>query len=363
MANFLIAAGGTGGHVLPGLEVAKELRRRGHRSTIVGTRRGLKNRLAPAAGFQLETLRIGPLNNVSPLRRLRTAVEAPASLVAAWRLLGRQRPAAVLSLGGYAAGPLAAAAVLRRTPLAILEPNAYPGLANRLTGRFARLALLGFPEAATFFPPGRSETIGVPIRKEFFELPPKRPEPPWTVLVTGGSQGSRTLNRAAAEAARRWSAKPPAGGLKMLHQTGEADYNGLQSQYARETRAPEIVLEATPFIDDMPAAFAAAHLIVCRSGASALAELAAAGKPAVLIPFPHAADQHQLRNAEAWAASGAAQLALDADWSGERMAADVEELLQSPEKLESMATAARRRARPGAAERASDHLEAFARSA
>ena len=342
--TFAIAAGGTGGHVIPGLEVAAELRRRGHECVMVGTERGMENRLVPLAGFALEKLRIGPLNRVSLLRRLRTAIELPRSLWEAHVLLVKHRPAVVLSLGGYASGPLALAAALSGLPLIAMEPNAYPGLANRLAARWVRRALLGFDDAVRYFPSGRSEVIGVPIRREFFDLPRKEHVGPATVLVTGGSQGSGTLNDATVEAVRFWSEKGFPGGIQVIHQTGSPQYNEIRDEYESLSASREVSVEAVPFLDDMPAAFARADLIISRAGASALAELSASGKASILVPFPFAADDHQMRNAQAMASSGAARVVADADWTGERMVQEVGGVLGAPGRLESDG---RRRSRDG----------------
>ncbi len=359
--TFLIAAGGTGGHVIPALEVARELERRGHACVFVGTSRGMETKLVPAAGFPLELVEIGPLARASILRRLWTLAQLPLSVWRAAGLFRRYRPPAVLSLGGYASGPLFVAAVLLGIPVVAMEPNAYPGMANRLAARWVRLALVGFPETAAHFPAGRTRTIGVPVRREFFELPPKRRVGPLTILVTGGSQGAGSLNDAALGAARLWAKKGFEGGLRVLHQTGPAQYNRVLAEYEILRKNSEIVLEAVPFIDDMPAAFAGADLIVCRAGASALAELAAAGKASILIPLATAADDHQRRNAEAIVAAGAARFVADADWGGERMAAEVAAILEEPGRLETMREAARALARPDAAAAAAGALEEAAR--
>jgi len=288
--RFAIAAGGTGGHVIPGLEVAAELRRRGHECVMVGTERGMEARLAPKAGFELETIHVGALNRVSLARKLRTLAELPRSLWEARAILLKHRPAAVLSLGGYASGPLTLAAVLSGLPVIAMEPNAYPGLANRLAARWVRRALLGFDDAMRYFPSGRTEVVGVPIRQEFFDLPRKDHVGPATVLITGGSQGSRTLNRATVEAVKFWSEKGFPGGIRVIHQTGQPQYNEIRAEYDVLRKTREVSLEAVPFLDDMPAAFARADLVVSRAGASALAELAASGKASILVPFPFAAD-------------------------------------------------------------------------
>ncbi len=354
---FLIAAGGTGGHVFPGLQVAQELRRRGRRAVFVGTRRGMEGRLASQAGFEVEFLNAGPLNRVSWAVWLRSLALLPLSIVQAWRLMRRLRPAAVLSLGGYAAGPAAAAAALRGIPIVALEPNAYPGLANRLAARFIKVALVGFDQARRYFPHSRVQTIGTPVRDAFFKLEPK-PRSEWfTVLVTGGSQGARTLNQAAFDAAQLWAAKGGPFKLELIHQTGPDSYDGMTTRYKSLRGFPGIRVEAAAFIDDMPAAFARADLVVCRSGASALAELAAAGRASLLVPYPYAADDHQLRNAEAHAVAGAGRVIVDEEFSGERMVAEIEALLASPSDLEAMQAAARRRAAPDAASRVADCLQ------
>ena len=359
---FLIAAGGTGGHVLPAVETARELRRRGHQCVFVGAGRGLERRLTESAGFALERIPIGPLNRVPLSTKLKTLAALPLAAARAWRLLGRLRPAAVLSAGGYASGPVAVAAIVRGVPLVALEPNAYPGLANRLAARFVARALTGFTETNRYFPRGRAETIGTPVREEFFRTANKKHSETFMILVTGGSQGSRTINRACAEAARTWAEGGTAAGLTLLHQTGREQYNEVRSEYELLRERTGFEAQAVEFIDDMPGAFARADLVISRSGASTVAELAAAGKPSVLIPFPFAADDHQAKNAAALAAAGAAQVVPDAEWSGERMVREIERLRSTPGALESMARAAQGAARPDAAKRAADVIEQVARS-
>lgn len=347
----MMAGGGTGGHVIPALAVARELRRRGHRCVFVGTRRGLEVRLVPPEGFPLEFIEIGPLKRVGLVRAGRTLTELPLRVLQAWALLARLRAAAVFSMGGFAAGPVALAACLRRTPLVVMEPNAMPGFTNRRLGRWVTRALLSFPEAGRFFPPSKWEVTGLPVREEFFRLPRKPREAVLTVLITGGSQGSRTLNEAAREAWPLFRRGPVP--VRLLHQTGPQAFAGLAEAF----RASGLEGEILPFIDDMPGAFARSDLVVCRSGAGAVAELAAAGKPSILVPFPYAADDHQLRNAEAMAAAGAARLVVDGEMNGARLYEEVTRLAQEPGRLEEMGEAARRLARPQAAARAAEVLE------
>ena len=348
---FVMAGGGTGGHVIPGLAVARELRQRGHAAVFVGASRGMEARLVPAAGFPLELLRAGALKKVSWRERLRTAVQLPAGLAQAASVLDRIRPRAVFSLGGYAAGPVLLMALMKDIPVVVMEPNAMPGFAHRLVGRFVRRALLGFGQAARFFPQGRWEVTGIPVREEFFRTPAKMHQPPWTVLITGGSQGSHRLNTAASEAAAGWALE----NITFLHQTGENEYNEICFKYRQRGARAEVA----PFFEDMPGAFARADLVVCRSGASAVAELAAAGRASILVPFPFAADQHQLRNAQAMQAAGAARLVEDRGLTGERLSAELREMLETPGRLEAMELGARRMARPDAARRAAEVLESI----
>jgi len=350
-----MAGGGTGGHVVPLLAVAEEVRNRGHEALFIGTLTGLEARLVPAAGFPVEWIEIGPLKAVGAARRLRTLAQLPLSMLRCWRLLARRRAAAVFSLGGYAAGPVVLAAIARRLPLVLMEPNAAAGFTNRRIGRFAARALINFEETAAFFPPGKTERTGLPVREEFFRIPPKPPGGIFTVLVTGGSQGSRTLNRAARAA---WPLAAASGlRIRWLHQSGRAGHEELAQAFAALALEGRVL----PFIEDMPAAFAEADLVVSRAGAAIVAELAAAGKPSVLVPFPYAADQHQLHNAEAMARAGAARLVADGDLDGPRLFAEAAGLARAPALLRRMGAAARTMARPDAARRAAALLEELGR--
>ncbi|HUK52267.1 MAG TPA: undecaprenyldiphospho-muramoylpentapeptide beta-N-acetylglucosaminyltransferase [Candidatus Binatia bacterium] len=350
-----MAGGGTGGHVIPALAVARELKRRGHEVFFVGTERGVEARLAPAAGFPLEMIRIGGLKRVSAFQRIATLGQLPLSTLRMFGLMRRKHTAAVFSMGGYVAGPPVAAALLAHTPLVVMEPNAVPGFTNRHIGRFVTRALISFPETARHFPQGRTEVTGLPVREEFFTLPPKAREAVFTILVTGGSQGSRTLNRAARES---WPLfREAAFPVRFLLQSGKPEYEALQAEFVQAGLQGEV----RPFIDDMPAAFGQSDLIVCRSGAGAVAELAAAGKPAILVPFPFATDDHQLRNAEAFERAGAATLVLDRDFTGAKLVDLVQTLARDRDALERMGEKARQFAHPEAARRAAEVLEEVAR--
>jgi UDP-N-acetylglucosamine--N-acetylmuramyl-(pentapeptide) pyrophosphoryl-undecaprenol N-acetylglucosamine transferase len=247
----------------------------------------------------------------------------------------------VFSMGGYVAAPPMIAAILARVPVVVMEPNAHAGFTSRRLGRYARQALITFEETARYFP--RHEVTGLPVRPEFFAIAPKPRGAVLQVLVTGGSRGARRLNQAVREAAPLLRSLP----VKIKLQGG-ADLQPIDG------------VETTAFIDDMPAAFAHADLVIARSGAGALAELAAAGKPSILVPFPHAADDHQTKNAQAMARTGAARLVPDAEFTGERLAQEIRSALESPETLEKMARQARLLACPGAAARAASVLEEVA---
>ncbi len=348
-----MAGGGTGGHVLPALAVARELRARGQQVRFVGVERGMEARLVPAADFPIEWIEIGGLNRVGFRQTLATLAELPFGIWQAARILDRAAPAAVFSTGGYVAGPVLLAAVWKRIPIVILEPNAIPGFTHRHLARFVTRALVSFSEAERWFPDGRAEVTGLPIREEFFAVPPKPRNSAITVLITGGSQGSRTLNRAVEESWPLWKKN----NVRLIHQTGSRMYPELAPKF-RESGVPGEIAE---FIADMPGAFAAADIVVSRAGMGALSELAAAGKPSILVPLPGASDQHQLKNAQAFEKAGAARLVLDAQMTGARLVEEVTRLAGTAGWLEKMSAAARAFAKPGAARRAADVLESIAR--
>lgn len=354
----LIAAGGTGGHVIPAIEVARALRARGWQCVFVGTGRGFEGRLVPEAGFCLCRVPIGSLNRVSLRRKLDTLISAPRAVAIMLALARRRRPAAALSLGGYSSGPLVAACALLDVPLVVLEPNARPGLANRLAAPAARRALLGHRQAADFFRHGTCDVTGMPVRSEFFQTAPRPPGGRFTVLVLGGSQGAARLNRAALEAARIWR-RDDVPAPRLVHQTGEREREAIAAGYA------EIGFEAetAAFFDDMPTRFAQADLVICRAGASVIAELCASRKPSVLVPFPYAADDHQRANGAALAEVGGAVMVQDADWTGDRMVREVAAFVAAPEQLALMANALAPMARARAAEDAADAVAAAAQAA
>ena len=355
--RVLIAGGGTGGHIIPALAVARELvARYAAEILFVGTPRGMESRLVPDAGFNLRLIEVGPLKNVSLLTRLRTALDLPRSIFACRRILREFQPGVVFGVGGYASGPGMAAALQMRIPTLAFEPNAMPGFANRLVGKRVQAAAVNFPAAARWF--RNPEVTGIPVRPEFFSIPPPPPGPP-RLLIFGGSQGARLFNQALPKIVP--ALLDAVSGLAILHQSGARHAESTQAAYAA-TGADPARWQVEPFLADMPARFAQAHLVMARSGASTVAELAAAGKPALLIPFAAAADDHQTRNAEVMVNAGAAAM-LDegALASPGPVLGTLTALLNSPEKLASMSAAARTQAHPHAAARIAGRLAELAR--
>jgi UDP-N-acetylglucosamine--N-acetylmuramyl-(pentapeptide) pyrophosphoryl-undecaprenol N-acetylglucosamine transferase len=345
--RVLIAGGGTGGHIIPALAIADELKAR-HTAEVlfVGTARGLESRLVPQAGYPLELIRVGQLNNVSLATRARTLLDLPLGVLRCVSLLRSWRPQVVIGVGGYASGPIMGAAILLRIPTLAFEPNAVPGLANRLVGRRVQAAAVNFPPAANYF--RNAQVTGIPVRAEFFRLRPRPEGDGPHLLVFGGSQGARVLNTTMPQIAATLLEAVP--GLTILHQAGARHAESTLAAY-QASGAPSERWQVEAFLDDMPRRFEAADLVLSRSGASTVAELAAAGRPALLIPFPQAADDHQRHNAETMAQAGAAEVILEKDLTPEKLRQGLADLLAQPERLKSMSDAARRQAHPDAAER------------
>lgn len=356
MLRILIAGGGTGGHVIPGLAIAREMRDRyGAEVRFVGTARGLEVRLVPEAGFGLELMAVGQLKNVSMAVRARTLAELPIGVRRCMKLLRGLRPHVVVGVGGYASGPAMMAAVLMRVPTLAYEPNAAPGLANRIVGRMVSAAAVNFEEARRFF--RNAEVTGVPVRAEFFELRERAVGAPPRLLVFGGSQGARALNVAMPEVIVELLLRVPE--LTVLHQAGARHVDATRSAYAA-TGADAVRWRVEAFLDDMPARFGEASLILCRSGSS-VAELAAAGKPSLLVPFPQAADDHQRKNAEAFARVGAAAMLREAEMTTERLLAELTRMLRDEGGLREMSVRARTLARPEALRRIGEMVRELAR--
>lgn len=362
--RILMVTGGTGGHIFPALAVAEELRRRTEQGgpefdiQFVGTQRPLEAKLIPAAGFRLRTVHSAGLKGIHGIQRFRNLAVLPHSLIQVSKILGDFKPHVVLGVGGYLAGPVMLEAALAGIGTVLIEPNAWPGFTNRLLAPVVRAAAVGFEDTARLFG-GKALVTGHPVRREFFQIPPYRHSrsSSFTVLVMGGSQGARAINKVAADAFGLAAQVQVA--IRIVHQTGERDYNDLRAVYQEKGLSAEVYA----FIDDVPEMLAQADLVIARAGATTVAELAAAGRAALLIPFPGATDQHQLENARALEKVEAARVIAQSQLTPERLAVEVREMLIDPARLERMATSARRLARPDAAARIADMVEDLARRA
>jgi UDP-N-acetylglucosamine--N-acetylmuramyl-(pentapeptide) pyrophosphoryl-undecaprenol N-acetylglucosamine transferase len=342
--KVLIAGGGTGGHVIPALAIARELRD-AHSAEVrfVGTARGLETRLVPEAGFPLELIHVGQLKNVSLATRLKTLGDLPRGIAKCLSLLGTFQPDVVVGVGGYASGPAMLAALLRRVPTLAFEPNAAPGLANRLIGRFVSAAAVNFPETAHQFRNAR--VTGIPVRPEFFAIAPHTAGGAQRLLVMGGSQGARALNEAMPKIAKALLDAVPL--LTIEHQCGARHVQATEDAYAQSGADARRFL-VSGFLSNAAEAIAEADLLLCRSGASTVAELCAAGRPALYVPFPQAADDHQRRNAEVMVAAGAADLLPEREMLPDTLLKRLLVLLQDADRLAEMGMRARSVARPDA---------------
>jgi UDP-N-acetylglucosamine--N-acetylmuramyl-(pentapeptide) pyrophosphoryl-undecaprenol N-acetylglucosamine transferase len=338
----ILAGGGTGGHVIPAIAIAQQLQKDYAAEVLfIGTSRGIENRLVPAAGFALRLVQVGALNRVSLKTRLKTFFDLPRAVWDSRRILSDFRPDIVIGVGGYASGPAMLAAILRRVPTLVFEPNFVPGFANRLVAPLVSGAAVHFAETGRYF--HRCEVTGVPVREAFFQIPSQHPTNTTTLLVFGGSQGAHAINQVVMDSVADLRQRVP--GIHIVHQTGERDYNDAQAAYANFGGSVEFYR----FIDDMPSLFARADLLICRSGASTVAEVTAAGKPAVLVPFPRAADDHQKRNAEALERAGAAVMLEESNLNREGLVDSVSTLFAEPSRLGKMGDAARKLSHPNAA--------------
>jgi UDP-N-acetylglucosamine--N-acetylmuramyl-(pentapeptide) pyrophosphoryl-undecaprenol N-acetylglucosamine transferase len=352
--RVLIAAGGTGGHIYPGIAVAQEVLRREKEAVIqfVGTARGLETKLVKHAGFELSLIDISGLNNVSRLAQVRGLALLPRGFYAARRVINQVDPDVVVGAGGYVSGPVLLTAALLRLPTLVMESNALPGWTNRRLARFVNRAAVSFEESRRYFR-GKAVVTGNPVRREFFEIPIKKRDPTrFSLLIFGGSQGARAINFGMLESLQRLGDLKNT--LQITHQTGPTDLETVRAGYSAAGWDQSMV---RPYIEDMVTAFAAADLVICRAGATTTAELMAAGKAAVMIPFPFAADDHQRKNAEALEQAGAARMILQQALSGERLAETIRDLVAQPEKIDKMETAARSLSRGDAAAAVADLIE------
>ena len=348
--RVIIAAGGTGGHIFPGVALAREFKRRDPATAIlfVGTARGLESRIVPREGFDLELIRVGALKGVSIFERIKSLAGLPMSFVAARRILKRFKPDVVVGVGGYSSGPTLLMAALSRIPTMVVEPNAMPGFTNRVLARFVDAAALSFADAQKYF--GRRGVVtGNPVRLDFARLTKKARGEKISVLIFGGSQGARAINDAMIGALPLLASKKDR--LAITHQTGEREFEAVRRAYA-ETGFAEA--DVRPFIHDMADHFERADLLICRAGATTAAEVAAAGKAAIFIPFPFATDDHQRKNAEAFERAGAGRMILQKDLTPARLAEELNRLIEHPGEIDRMEEASSRLGRADSTERAVD---------
>lgn len=350
--RVLIAGGGTGGHLFPGVALAEEVKARGGEVLFVGTERGIEARVLAADGWSLACIDATGIKGRGLGGLVRGLVRLPLAWWQSLRILRRYRPDVVVGVGGYASGPVVATAAMLRYPTAILEQNSIPGITNRILARLVRRVFCTFPDRLGYFPARKVVLAGNPIRRPILaalqnpgagEAASERVP---RLFVFGGSQGARAINDRVLAATPGLLARVP--GLEVLHQTGRGDETRVREGYAALGLAEPRVRVAA-FLADMATPYGWCDAVLCRAGATSLAELAAAGKPAVLVPFPQATDNHQEHNARALVDVGAAVLLRESEWTDEAVAETLAGLLGDPARLAGMATAMRSAARPTAA--------------
>ena len=353
--KLLIAGGGTGGHVFPAIAIAREWLSRGSEREVVmvGTQRGIEMKLVPQAGLPLETLRAAGLKGKGGMTLVKNFAVLFPGMADAFGIVRRHRPVAAFGVGGYAAGPMMLATWLSRIPNVIFEPNAQPGFTNKVLAVMSRKIATGYEISARAWGK-RAVVTGCPVREEFFAIPERKPQKPFRLLITGGSQGALPINRTVVDAMDRLAERK--NELNIVHQTGDRDYNAVRTAYARREYPAEVV----PFLANMPERFAWADVIVCRAGAITAAEVAAAGRAAIFIPFGRATDSHQLQNAREMARAGAGRLIAEPELTAERLAQEIFTLLDAPREIENLSANARRLARPHATRDIVDLIESAA---
>ncbi len=355
--RVVIAGGGTGGHLYIGVALARELLRRdsSYDFLFVGTRYGLESRIVPQEGFRLEFIVSAGLKGMGFWNRLRNAMLIPNSLLQSRRLVMGHRPDVVVGVGGYSSGPVVLAAWWLGKRTLIIEPNAHPGITNRWLAPFVDRAALALADAGRFF--GRKGIVtGIPVREEFYQIPTRAKREPFTVLIYGGSQGSHALNMIVCGALDEIkTARHP---VRLIHQTGEKEWGEVMQAY----RGAGIEADVRPFLPRIYEEFAQADLIISRAGAGTVAELTAAGKASILVPFPGAADDHQTKNALALQKCGAAKMIAEKDWRPGRLLDEIRLFMEHPEELEGMERAARSLAKREATARIADMVAALART-
>ncbi len=354
--RVVIAGGGTGGHLFPGIAIAEEIRSRAPDCRVLFISRGndFERTALARAGFPLAAIAIEGIKGRGLWNQVRALLRLPGAVLAASALLGAARPEIVIGLGSYAAGPVVMAAWLRRVPVGLCEQNTLPGITNRALARLADRIYTSFEQTAGGFDPRKVLWTGNPLRMEIVRASetagrrvPGGGREPFSVLILGGSQGARAINRGVCEAIAHLA---PCERFAFVHQTGAADAEAVAAAY----RTAGISARVQAFFDDMAARYLASDLIVCRAGATTVAEITALGKPAIFIPFPHAADDHQRRNAERLVQAGAAEMILETELTGERLAARIAHFAAHPEELKALAARAAALGRPDAARRIVD---------
>lgn len=333
----IIAGGGTGGHLFPGIAVAREIQRRDQNAEIlfVGAEQGIEARLVPQEGFPLRFLPAGSMKGVGWGARVRSLVSTVKGILGAKRILKEFQPAVVIGVGGYASFPMLGAAILKGYPRIIMEQNAVPGLANRVLGHWVDFAAITDPATSSYFGK-RAVVTGNPIRPQFKSISAKQHRPPYEILVFGGSQGAQSINKAVRESLPLLSDLK--GTLRFTHQTGKAQVDETLAAYT----AAGFEADVRVFFDEFHRKYAAADLIISRAGATTVAEIKAAGRAAILIPFPYAADDHQTRNAQSMVNESAAIMIRNADLTGEKLAQTIRSLLADARRLEEIERNARR---------------------
>src|SRR6202162_4555396 len=342
--KLLIAGGGTSGHVFPAMAIAREGWPRGTKREVVlvGTTRGIEMKLVPQAGLPLETLRVAGLKGKGGGTLLKNLFKLAPAMLDAGRVFKKHKPIVAFGVGGYAAGPMLLTTWMRGIPNVIFEPNAEPGFTNKSLARISTRIATGYEISARIWG-AKAVVTGCPVRPELLSIPQRITQKPLRVLITGGSQGALPVNRAFVDAMNFLATRK--NEMSIVHQTGERDYDAVRTAYARH----EILAEVVPFLSNMAERFAWADIIVCRAGAITAAEVAAAGRAAIFIPFGRATDSHQLRNAQEMNKQGAGRVITEDELTGERLSKEIFALLDSPQQIERMSIAARRLSRPNAA--------------
>jgi UDP-N-acetylglucosamine--N-acetylmuramyl-(pentapeptide) pyrophosphoryl-undecaprenol N-acetylglucosamine transferase len=347
--RLVIAGGGTGGHLFAGVAVAEALKELDPAAEVlfVGTARGIEVRAVPKAGFEVELIDVAGLKGTSLVHRLTTLTKLPRSLLQSRRILRRFGADAVLGVGGYASGPVLVAAKTMGLPTAICEQNSVPGVTNRILGKLVDRVFVTFAASRPWFPAGKTELVGNPVRKSFRDAARRHDEvmpTPGRIFTFGGSQGARPLNEVVPQALGRLVTKGRA--LTALHQAGKDAVDGVASAY----REAGVHAEVTPFIDDMVSAYRAAELVICRAGATSCAEVTALGVPAILVPFPQAADDHQTMNAKDLVDQGAAVVVPQSELTPERLASVIAAILDDEPRRRALKAGALAAGRLNAAE-------------